>query len=217
MSQLCAKQAVALAALPYVCNHRFIGVGSGTTVHHFIDALATVKHSFEAAVASSQDTEQRLKAHGISVIELNHAGNLDLYIDGADEYNTHKELIKGGGGALTREKIIAQCAKKFICLVDHSKAVRVLGAFPVAVEVIPMARSFVAREILKLGGQPDYRTGFTTDNGHVILDIHQLDLTDPKKMEIALNQIPGVVCHGIFACRRADTLLIGRNKTVTTL
>lgn len=208
------KKLAAIEAIQFVKNCNVIGVGTGSTVNYFIDALADIKNRFEGAVASSVATEKRLKERGIPVIELNQVADLEIYIDGADEFNNHLYLIKGGGGALTREKIIATCAKQFICIADESKRVDVLGRFPVAVEVIPMARSFVAREIVKLQGDPVYRQGFVTDNGNVILDVHNLDIVDPIKLEIALNNIPGVVGNGIFAQRKADKLLIGTENGV---
>lgn len=212
-SQNNLKQQVALAALKYITAD-VIGVGSGSTVNYFIDALASIKHNIKCAVASSIETEKKLKALGIPVYDLNAVDSVPIYIDGADEFNTFKYLIKGGGGALTREKIIAAAAKQFICIADASKEVNVLGKFPVPVEVIPMARGLVARAIVKLGGTPKYRTGFTTDNGNIILDIHQLDLTEPTKMEMCLNNITGVVCNGIFANRRADKILIANQQGI---
>jgi ribose 5-phosphate isomerase A len=208
MNQNELKQQAAHAALKYISSDVFVGVGTGSTVNYFIDALATIKQKIKGAVASSIETENKLKAHGISVCDLNAVDSLPIYIDGADEFNTFKYLTKGGGGALTREKIIAASAKQFICIADESKEVTVLGKFPIPVEVIPMARGLVARTIIKLGGIPDYRAGFKTDNGNIILDVHQLDLTDPIKMEEALNNITGVVCNGIFAKRTADKILV---------
>ena len=208
MNQNELKQHVANAALKYITSDSVVGVGTGSTVNYFIDALATLKHKIKGAVASSIETETRLKALGIPVYDLNAVDALSIYIDGADEFNQFKYLIKGGGGALTREKIIAASAKQFICIVDQSKEVVVLGKFPVPIEVIPMARGLVARAIVKLGGLPEYRTGFTTDNGNIILDVYQLDLTHPIKTEETLNNITGVVCNGIFANRAADKILV---------
>lgn len=205
------KRQSALDALKYIPDDRdvFIGVGTGTTVDYFIEALGTIKNKFKGAVASSIATEKKLKAQGISVYDLNSVDLLPIYVDGADEINLQKECIKGGGGALTREKIIAATAKKFICIIDPSKEVSVLGKRPVPIEVIPMARGLVARTIVKLGGTPEYRKGFLTDNGNIILDVYQLDLTQPIKTEETLNNITGVVCNGIFAIRPADIILVG--------
>ena len=208
MTQDELKQAVARAAIDYV-PQGIIGVGTGSTANFFIDELSKVKGRFDGAVASSEATAQRLKGHGISVFELNEVGELEIYVDGADEITRHMHMIKGGGGALTREKIVAACSKKFICLADASKLVGVLGCFPLPVEVIPMARSYVARELVKLGGQPKLREGFTTDNGNVILDVHGLSIMNPVELETSLNQIVGVVTNGLFAQRPADVLLLG--------
>lgn len=208
------KKQVALAALKYVTSDIIVGVGTGSTVNYFIDALATIKHKIKGAIASSIETEKRLKALGIPVYDLNAVDSVPIYIDGADEFNQFKYLVKGGGGALTREKIIATAAKQFICITDESKEVTILGQFPVAIEVIPMARGLAAREIVKLGGIPDYRAGFITDNGNIILDVHQLDLTAPVKMEETLNNITGVVCNGIFAKRCADLILVANSQGV---
>ncbi len=214
MNQNELKQQAANTALKYVSDTMFIGVGSGSTVNYFIDALATMKHKIKGAVAASIDSEKKLKSIGIPVYDLNSVDVLPIYIDGADEFNAFKYLIKGGGGALTREKIIATTAKQFICIADATKEVTVLGKFPVAVEVIPMARGLVARAIVKLGGMPEYRKGFTTDNGNIILDIYQLDLTQPIKMEEALNNITGVVCNGIFAKRPADKIIVAGQQGI---
>ena len=209
------KQAVARAAVEYVRNG-IIGVGTGSTANYFIDALAEVKGRIDGAVASSEATAARLKSHGISVLDLNSAGELELYVDGADEITEHFAMIKGGGGALTREKIVAACSKKFICIADESKLVSVLGQFPLPVEVVPMARSYVARELVKLGGQPRLREGFTTDNGNVILDVYGLSIIDPVALETTLNQLVGVVTNGLFARRGADVLLLGTASGVKT-
>jgi ribose 5-phosphate isomerase A len=209
------KQMVAVAALQFIEPDTIIGVGTGSTAECFIAELAKIKHKIEAAVASSHQTAQRLKAAGISVIDLNAAAEVSVYVDGADEVTPYRELLKGGGGALTREKIVAACAKKFVCIVDESKQVTRLGTFPVAVEVIPMARSYVGRECVKLGGDPVYREGFITDNGNIILDVHNLSITSPIAMEEALNNIAGVVANGIFARRVADVVLVAGEKGVT--
>ncbi|WP_189941731.1 ribose-5-phosphate isomerase RpiA [Sulfuriferula thiophila] len=216
MTQDELKQAVARAAIDYV-PQGIIGVGTGSTANFFIDELAKIKGRFDGAVASSEATAQRLKGHGISVYELNEVGELEIYVDGADEITKHMHMIKGGGGALTREKIVAACSKKFICLADASKLVDVLGRFPLPVEVIPMARSYVAREIVKLGGQPQLREGFITDNGNVILDVHGLSIMNPVELETTLNQIVGVVTNGLFAQRAADVLLLGTAEGVKTM
>ena len=208
MTQDELKKATALAALEYV-EAGIIGVGTGSTANHFIDALAKIKHKIDGAVASSEATAQRLKGHGIQVFELNSVGEMPVYIDGADEITEHMYMIKGGGGALTREKIVAACAKRFVCIADESKLVGRLGKFPLPVEVIPMARSYVARELAKLGGQPKLREGFTTDNGNVILDVHNLDIMNPVELESAINQITGVVTNGLFARQPADIFLMG--------
>ncbi|BBP02038.1 ribose-5-phosphate isomerase A [Sulfuriferula nivalis] len=216
MTQDELKQAVARAAIEYV-PQGIIGVGTGSTANFFIDELAKVKGRFDGAVASSEATAQRLKSHGISVYELNDVGELEIYVDGADEITKHMHMIKGGGGALTREKIVAACAKQFICLADASKLVDLLGNFPLPVEVIPMARSYVARELAKLGGQPRLREGFITDNGNVILDVVGLTIMNPVELETALNQIVGVVTNGLFALRPADVLLLGTADGVKTM
>lgn len=206
-----AKKLAAEKAIQYVEDNMIVGVGTGSTVAYFIDALAAWKDRIQGAVSSSEQSTARLQAHGIEVIDLNAAGPLSLYVDGADECDPNKCLIKGGGAALTREKIIAEASERFICIVDPSKQVPVLGKFPLPVEVIPMARSLVARKLLELtGGQPVWRDGVITDNGNVILDIHNLAITDPVAMERAINQIPGVVAVGLFARRPADVVIIGR-------
>ncbi|HDS1218900.1 ribose-5-phosphate isomerase RpiA [Stenotrophomonas maltophilia] len=210
-----AKRLAAEKAIEYVEDGMIVGVGTGSTVAYFIDALARIQHRIKGAVSSSEQSTARLKQHGIEVIELNHTGNLSLYVDGADECDPGKCLIKGGGAALTREKIIAEASERFVCIVDPSKQVPVLGRFPLPVEVIPMARSLVARQIRDMtGGQPTWREGVVTDNGNQILDIHNLQITDPEKLERELNQLPGVVCVGLFARRRADVVIIGGEPPV---
>jgi ribose 5-phosphate isomerase A len=215
------KARAARAALDYVRpkldRHSVIGVGTGSTTNAFIDLLGSVKHIFDAAVASSIATAERLKALGIAVIDLNAAPEVVVYVDGADEVNTAKQLIKGGGGALTREKIIATSAREFVCIVDDTKIVPLLGNFPLPVEVIPMARGLVARALVGLGGQPVYRERFVTDNGNLILDVHGLDLTDPGTMEHRIDQIVGVVGNGIFAARRADRVAVASEAEVRWL
>jgi ribose 5-phosphate isomerase A len=211
------KRAAARAALEFIKEDMVIGVGSGSTVHHFIDALASVKARIEGAVASSVDSANRLKALSIPIMDLNSVGELQLYVDGADEINHARQMIKGGGGALTREKIIATASKKFVCIVDESKVVDLLGEFPVAIEVIPMARSYVARQIVLLGGDPMYREGFVTDNGNVILDIYNLKLLDPRAMEEKLKNITGVVETGVFAKRTADAVIVGSESGARAL
>ena len=209
MTQDEMKKMVAEAALEYVEAGTIIGIGTGSTANHFIDFLAGIKGKIDGTVASSRASAERLAAHGIPVLDLNSVDELSVYVDGADESNHHLHLIKGGGGALTREKIVAACARKFVCIADGSKLVDVLGAFPLPIEVIPMARSMVARELVKRGGQPVYREGFTTDNGNVILDVHNMEIMEPAKLEQELNNIPGVVTVGLFALRPADVLLLG--------
>jgi len=216
MSQ--AKRQAAEKAIEYITDGSIIGVGTGSTVAFFIDALATIKDRFEGAVSSSEGSTVRLRSHGIEVIDLNHAGPLELYVDGADECDPHKRLIKGGGAALTREKIIAEASRQFVCMIDEGKQVPVLGRFPLPVEVIPMARSLVARRILAAtGGQPVWREGVITDNGNVLLDIHNLSITDPLGLERELNQIPGVVSVGLFARRSADVVIVGSGAGVKVL
>nr|WP_297921772.1 ribose-5-phosphate isomerase RpiA [uncultured Agitococcus sp.] len=216
MTQDQLKRAVAEAALAYVEKDEILGVGTGSTANFFIDALASMKQHIPAAVASSKATAERLQKIGIEVVDLNSVDSLSIYVDGADEVNSHLHMIKGGGGALTREKIVAAVAKKFICIADASKKVDVLGAFPLPVEVIPMARSYVARELVKLGGSPVYRQGFVTDNGNVILDTYNLSIVNPVELETTLNQIVGVVTNGLFAKRGADVLLLGAADGVKT-
>ena len=210
------KKKVAQAALHYIKDVAIIGVGTGSTVNHFIDYLADFKADIEGAVSSSVMSTERLKKIGIPVLDLNSVVTLDVYVDGADEVNPYKHLVKGGGGALTREKIIAAASRKFVCIVDISKCVDVLGAFPLPVEVIPMARSYVARELVKLGGQPVWRENYITDNHNEILDVHNLDIIEPTKLEQIINNITGVVTVGLFALRPADVVLIGKGSEVTT-
>ena len=213
MSQDDLKRMAAEAALKYVTGG-IIGVGTGSTVNHFIDLLAGVKGRIEATVSSSEASTGRLKSHGIPVLDLNAAGELDLYVDGADESNRHLHLIKGGGGALTREKIVAAASRNFVCIADGSKLVDVLGTFPLPVEVIPMARSLVARQLVKLGGTPVWREGFVTDNGNIILDVHNLQVMEPTSLEQDINNITGVVTNGLFALRPADVLVLGTEDGV---
>lgn len=217
MTQDTLKKAAAEAALAYVQVGAIVGIGTGSTANFFIDALAGIKHKIEGTVASSVTTAERLKQHGIPVLDLNSVDEMALYVDGADEANNYLQLIKGGGGALTREKIVAAVAKQFICIADQSKLVDMLGAFPLPIEVIPMARSYVARQVVKLGGQPALRQGFTTDNGNVIIDARNLKIMDAAKLEAELNNIPGVVTNGIFALRPADVLILGTPQGVRTL
>lgn len=209
MTQDELKKAAAWAALEFVKEDTIVGVGTGSTVNHFIDALGSVKDSIRGAVSSSDASTEKLKALGIEVYELNDVDSLDVYIDGADEINAQNEMIKGGGAALTREKIVSAVAKQFVCIVDETKIVDTLGEFPLPVEVIPMARSYVARELLKLGGDPVYRQGVVTDNGNVILDVHNLSISQAKDLELTINQIVGVVTNGLFAQRGADKVIIG--------
>ena len=221
MNQDQLKQAVAQAAvdliLPQLFRDSVVGVGTGSTANFFIDLLAKHKLEFDGAVASSQATADRLKSHGITVYDLNGVSDLEFYVDGADEADGHLNLIKGGGAALTREKIVAAVARKFICIADGSKRVDVLGEFPLPVEVIPMARSHVARELVKLGGDPEYRDGVVTDNGNVILDVHNVHIVDPVGLEARINNIVGVVANGLFAARPADVLLLGTAQGVERL
>ena len=217
MTQDEQKRAVAQAAIQYVPAGCVVGVGTGSTANYFIDELAKIKHKIEGAVASSEATTQRLNGHGIEVIDLNSIDVLPIYVDGTDEITEHLAMIKGGGGALTREKIVAAVAKKFICIADQSKLVKVLGKFPLPIEVIPMARSYVAREITRLGGQPVLRQGFTTDNGNIILDVHGLQILNPVELETTLNHITGIVTNGLFAKRGADVLLLGINDGIQAI
>jgi ribose 5-phosphate isomerase A len=211
------KQLAAAAALAYVQEDTVIGIGTGSTVNHFIDALAARKLRIRGAVSSSEASTERLKGHGIDVLDLNSTGDLDLYVDGADESDPHLRLIKGGGAALTREKIGAAASRRFVCIADESKLVEVLGRFPLPVEVIPMARSYVARQIVNLGGHPVWREQVITDNGNYIIDVHNLHIVDPKGLETTLNQIAGVVTVGLFAHRPADVLILGTDSGVRTL
>lgn len=221
MDQNQLKQAVAEAAVAYVRTKLYdkaiVGVGTGSTANLFIDELAKYQHEFAGAVASSEATADRLRKHGIEVVDLNLVGDLVVYVDGADEANPRLELIKGGGAALTREKIVAAVAKEFVCIADESKWVDTLGEFPLPIEVIPMARSYVAREIVKMGGSPVYREGVRTDNGNVILDVYDFPIATPRKIEEAINNIVGVVSNGLFALRPADVLLLGTAKGVKTI
>lgn len=217
MTQDEMKQATARAAIAHVPAGSIVGVGTGSTANFFIDELGRVKTRIGGAVASSEASAQRLKRLGIEVFDLNSVDELPVYVDGADEITRHLAMIKGGGGALTREKIVAAVARKFVCIADESKLVDVLGKFPLPVEVIPMARSHVARELVRLGGQPQWRQGFTTDNGNIILDVHNLQITAPAELETALDQIAGVVTNGLFARRGADVLLLGTADGVQTL
>ena len=217
MNQDANKRRAAEAALDHIEDGSVIGVGTGSTVALFVEALVRVRQRIEGAVASSKATEALLRAHRIPVVDLNSAGDLPLYIDGADEATRFLHLIKGGGGALTCEKVIAAASRLFVCIIDHSKLVDVLGRFPLPVEVIPMARSFVARQLVKLGGQPQWRQGFVTDNGNVILDVHHMKIPDPARLEAEIDQIPGVVGNGVFARRPADVLLVGSERGVETM
>ena len=211
------KQAVAREAVRHVIEDAVVGVGTGSTANFFIDELAKIKNRISGAVASSDRSAERLRGHGIRLLDLNGVNELPVYIDGADEITEHLAMIKGGGGALTREKIVAAVAKKFVCIADESKLVPVLGKFPLPVEVIPMARAYVARQMVKLGGQPKLREGFTTDNGNVVLDVWGLSILNPVELESALNNITGVVTNGLFARRGADVLLLGTKSGVRTI
>ena len=217
MTQDELKKAAGWAALEYVEKDSIIGVGTGSTVNHFIDALGTIREDIRGAVSSSIASTKRLEALGIEVLDLNCVAQLDIYVDGADEIDGNNNMIKGGGAALTREKVVAAVAKKFVCIIDDTKNVDVLGDFPLPVEVIPMARSYVGRELVKLGGDPVYREGVVTDNGNIILDVYNMQITDPKALEIAINGLVGVVTNGLFAARGADIVLAGtQNGVVTT-
>jgi ribose 5-phosphate isomerase A len=217
MTQDEQKRLVAQEAVKYVVEDAYLGVGSGTTTNYFIDELARAKKHIRGAVASSVKTAERLKGHGIQVVELTSVDELPVYIDGADETTAHGAMIKGGGGALTREKIVAAVARSFVCIVDQSKVVGVLGGFPLPVEVIPMARSHVAHELVKLGGHPQLREHFTTDNGNIILDVEDLRILNPAELEMKINNIVGVVTNGLFARRGADVILVGTDNGVETL
>ncbi|EOV9219608.1 TPA: ribose-5-phosphate isomerase RpiA [Proteus mirabilis] len=217
MTQDELKKAVGWAALEYVKPGTIVGVGTGSTASHFIDALATIKGQIEGAVSSSEASTAKLKSYGIPVFDCNEVDSLDIYVDGADEINHQMQMIKGGGAALTREKIIAAVAKTFVCIVDESKQVDVLGKFPLPVEVIPMARSYVARELVKLGGLPEYRENVVTDNGNVILDVYNLTILNPIELENKINSIAGVVTVGLFANRGADIVLMGTSEGVKTI
>jgi len=217
MTQDEQKKLVAEAALEYVQAGTIVGIGTGSTANFFIDGLAGIKHKIDGAVASSDASAERLRGHGIDVLDLNAVDDIPLYVDGADETNRYLQLIKGGGGALTREKIVAAASRTFVCIADESKLVDVLGAFPLPIEVIPMARSYVAREIVKLGGRPVLRDGFVTDNGNVILDVHNLQILEPTQLEEQLNGVAGVVTNGLFACRPADVVLLGGPNGVRKL
>ena len=212
-----AKQLVAQAAIEYIEWDWIVGVGTGSTANLFIDELAKMKNNIDGAVASSEASAERLRGHGIKVYELNQVGSLPIYIDGADESTKHLHLIKGGGAALTREKIVAAASDKFICIADDSKLVDTLGAFPLPVEVIPMARAYIARQLVKLGGNPIWREGVTTDNGNIILDVHDLKISNPVETERQINQLAGVVTNGLFAQRSADVLLLGGENGVTAI
>lgn len=211
------KRAAAAAALAYIEPGMVIGVGTGSTANHFIDLLAKVKGKLEGAVASSRATAARLKQAGVPVLDLNAVGNLPLYVDGADEITRHRHLIKGGGGALAGEKIVAAASEKFVCIADDSKQVGVLGAFALPLEVIPMARSYVARQIVKRGGQPVLRAGFTTDHGNIILDVHNLEILNPVELESELDHIAGLVASGLFARRPADVVILGTDQGPTRI
>ena len=217
MTQDELKLAVAKAAIAYIPEDSIVGVGTGSTANFFIDELGKIKNKIRGAVASSEASAKRLQSHGIEVFSLNDVSELPVYVDGADEITRHMHMVKGGGGALTREKIVAATSKKFICVCDNSKLVDVLGKFPLPVEVIPMARSYIAREIVKLGGHPKLREGFTTDNGNIILDVHGMQILNPVELETTLNHLPGVVTNGLFARRGADVLLLGTSSGVQTM
>ncbi|MDC3279278.1 ribose-5-phosphate isomerase RpiA [Gammaproteobacteria bacterium] len=214
MNQKQQKQFSAEAALDFIESGEILGVGTGSTTNFFIDALAKVKGKIDGVVSSSEASSDRLRAIGLPVLDLNRTGDLSLYVDGADEATKHLHLIKGGGGALTREKIVASASRRFVCITDQSKLSDHLGSFPLPIEVIPMAQSLVARKIIAMGGRPELRVGFTTDNGNLILDVKNLDLTDPSSMEAKLNLLAGVVDNGLFAVRRADVLLVGTSHGV---
>ena len=216
MTQDELKKAAGWAALEYVKKDSIVGVGTGSTVNHFIDALGTIREDIKGAVSSSIESTKRLEAMGIEVFDLNSVPHLDIYVDGADEIDSNNNMIKGGGAALTREKIVAAVADQFVCIIDDTKNVAVLGDFPLPVEVIPMARSYVGRELVKLGGDPVYREGVVTDNGNIILDVYNMQITDPKALELAINGLVGVVTNGLFAARGADVVLTGTQNGVKT-
>ena len=216
MTQDELKKAAGWAALEYVQKDSIVGVGTGSTVNHFIDALGTIREDIKGAVSSSIESTKRLEAMGIEVFDLNSIPHLDIYVDGADEIDSNNNMIKGGGAALTREKIVAAVADQFVCIIDDTKNVDVLGDFPLPVEVIPMARSYVGRELVKLGGDPVYREGVVTDNGNIILDVYNMQITDPKALELAINGLVGVVTNGLFAARGADVVLTGTQNGVKT-
>ncbi|MDR8525010.1 MULTISPECIES: ribose-5-phosphate isomerase RpiA [Shewanella] len=217
MTQDEMKKAAGWAALQYVEENSIVGVGTGSTVNHFIDALATMKFDIQGAVSSSEASTEKMKALGIPVFDLNSVNELSVYVDGADEINSQMDMIKGGGAALTREKIVAAVADKFVCIVDNTKQVDILGEFPLPIEVIPMARSYVARQIVKLGGDPVYREGCVTDNGNIILDVYNMKIMKPKELEEQIDGIVGVVTNGLFAKRGADILLVGTPDGVKTV
>ena len=217
MTQDELKQAVARAALDYVQADTIVGVGTGSTANYFIDYLAEIKHKINGTVASSEASANRLRGHGIEVFDLNSVDQIAVYVDGADETNRHRHLVKGGGGALTREKIVAAASDKFVCIVDETKVVDILGKFPLPIEVIPMARSLVARQLVALGGEPVYREGFTTDNGNIILDVHGLEIMEPTEFERKLNDITGVVTNGLFAIKPANVVLVAKESGVETI
>ena len=217
MTQDELKLAVAKAAIQYVVPGEIVGVGTGSTANFFIDELAKIKHTITGAVASSEATAARLRGHGIKVLDLNDVTSMPVYIDGADQINHYLHMIKGGGGALTREKIVGSAAEMFICIADEIKYVEMLGEFPLPIEVVPMARSYVARELVRLGGHPELRKDFVTDNGNIILDVHGLKISKPVELEEIINQIAGVVTNGLFAKRHADVLLLGRQTGVEVL
>jgi len=217
MHQKDKKRAAALAALEYIEEGCLLGVGTGSTVNYFIDALPEIRHKISALVASSEATRERLEGHGFEVSDLSETGDLDLYVDGADEANKHFHLIKGGGGALTREKVLAGASRKFVCIIDDSKMVGTLGSFPLPIEVIPMARYFVSRRTIKYRGQPVWRDSFISDNGNEIVDVYNLQITNPVEMEERLSLIPGVVTVGLFAHRGADILIIADDREVRTI
>lgn len=214
MSQDAQKKAVATASLDFIGEGIALGVGTGSTVNYLIDLLPEVRHRIEYVVSSSSESTRRLEEHGFEVSTLNSVGDLDLYIDGADEATKHRQLIKGGGGALTREKVIAAASRKFVCIIDESKLVGMLGKFPLPIEVLPMAQGFVARKLVKMRGQPIWREDFVTDNGNHVLDVHNLQITNPLDLETRLNQIPGIVTVGLFVQRPADVLLVGNDSGV---